>query len=85
MGGKSRKVREQAFRRTVRGRLLREGCPECGGKGPHLVPASAGDPALWMCTGRWVSGDVILDDLLELPGMADAVEAGLQANREWED
>lgn len=32
----------------------------------------------------FVSGDVVLDDLLQLPGMNEAVEAGLKANAEMD-
>jgi len=35
-------------------------------------------------SGAFVSGDVVLDDLLGLPGMQDAVEAGLHANAEMD-
>lgn len=30
-------------------------CPECGQRGPHLIPAGFGTPAVWMCTKRPVT------------------------------
>lgn len=35
-------------------------------------------------TPAFVSGDAVLDDLLGLPGMSDAVQAGLKANAEMD-
>lgn len=30
-------------------------CPECGQRGPHLIPAGFGTPAVWMCSKRPVT------------------------------
>jgi len=27
-------------------------CPYCGGEGPHMIPASMGDPSFLVCTGK---------------------------------
>lgn len=59
MGGKSRRVREKEFRRTVRGRLLRDGCPRCGERAKHYVPGGFGIPGFFMCTETVVDGVVV--------------------------